>query len=87
MGPELPGNKNETKDKVNSIFIFEKYYFDNSTALDHSRCERVVICANLVVLVGLKVRQRGVAGRGERHDFDPLVNQTLVEQFFEYPPE
>lgn len=47
----------------------------------------VVIWANLVVLVGLKVGQGGVAGSGERHDFDTSVNQTLVVQLFEHPPE
>lgn len=42
---------------------------------------------NLVVLVGLKVGQGGVAGSGERHDFDPAVNQTLVVQLLEDPPK
>lgn len=42
---------------------------------------------NLVVLVGLKVGQRGVAGGGEGHDFDPAVNQALVVQFLEHPPK
>lgn len=69
-----------------NIYIL-RVYFVNTTALDHSRCERVLIRANLVVLVGLKVRQGGVAGRGERHDFDPSVNKTLVIQLFENPPE
>lgn len=65
---------------MNILFL----HFVTSIALDHSR---VVICANLVVLVGLKVGQGGVAGSGERHDFDPSVNQTLVVQLFEHPPE
>lgn len=43
--------------------------------------------ADLVVLVGLKVGQGGVAGSGERHDFDTSVHQTLVVELFEHPPE
>ncbi len=58
-----------------------------SIALEQWRCERAVISYNLVVLVGLKVGQGGVAGGGERHDFDTSVNQTLVVQLFEHPPE
>lgn len=42
---------------------------------------------NLVVLVGLKVGQGGVAGSGEGHDFDPAVNQALVVQLLEHPPK
>lgn len=42
---------------------------------------------DLVVLVGLKVGQGGVAGGGEGHDFDPAVNQALVVQFLEHPPK
>lgn len=44
-------------------------------------------CPNLVVLVGLKIRQRGVAGSGERHDFDPSVHQSFVVQLLEHPPK
>lgn len=40
----------------------------------------------LVVLVGLKVGQRGVAGGGERHDLHPSVDQALVIQLLEDPP-
>lgn len=42
---------------------------------------------NLVVLVGLKIRQWGVAGSGERHDFDPSVHQSFVVQLLEHPPK
>lgn len=78
MGPERPGDKNKTE--IKSILFL-------TGALDELRCEGVVTCANLVVLVGLKVGQGGVAGSGERHDFDTSVNQTLVVQLFEHPPE
>lgn len=44
-------------------------------------------CANLVVLVGLEIRQWGVAGSGERHDFDPSVHQSFVVQLLEHPPK
>lgn len=46
-----------------------------------------MFCANLVVLIGLKVGQGGVAGSGERHNFDTSVHQTLVIQLFKNPPE
>lgn len=44
-------------------------------------------CANLVVLVGLEIRQWSVAGSGEWHDFDPSVHQSFVVQLLEHPPK
>lgn len=41
-------------------------------------CERNGIFADLVVLVGLKIGQGGIAGSGERHDFDTSIHQALV---------
>lgn len=42
---------------------------------------------NLVVLVGLKVRQWGAAGSRERHDLEPSVHQSFVIQLLKHPPE
>lgn len=70
---------------VNFMIYVSEVNFITSSALERLRCERV--CANLVVLVGLKVGQGRVAGGGEGHDFDPSVNQTLVVELFKHPPE
>lgn len=39
-----------------------------------------------VILSGFKIGQRRTASGGERHHFDTSIDQSLVENLFENPP-